>query len=89
MSVSVYAVDAAKAKKCQMMSEMAASIVDDRDRGMKRASRVAKNNMAASDMPALNEYLANLTQAIYGELKGRPKLEIANAAFYACMQVDN
>ena len=80
------AVDATKLKRCSLMSELAAKIVSDRDAGMKYQTRVAKNNGVAVDLPSLMPFLSNLTDAVFHELKSRPKLEITNATFYACMQ---
>lgn len=80
------ALDDAKIKKCMGMSQIAASVVKDRDLGMTYEKRVAKNKKLAGDMPALYDFIAEITKTVYFDLRGRPSLEISNAIFYACMQ---
>lgn len=85
-SLSAYAQDAAKTKKCSMLKELTADIINDRDKGMQYEARVEKNRKAAGDFFEIHKFLYNMTKAAYTDLKKIPKLEITNSAFYACMK---
>ena len=53
-------------------------------------SRIAKNKeISIGTNTAMLELLTNMTNVAYKELKSRPKLEITNSTFYACMQSDS
>jgi hypothetical protein len=80
------AADATKLKRYSLISELTSEIVSDRDAGMKFQTRVSKNNGIAGDLPSLMPFLSGLTDTAFHKIKNRPKLEITNATFYACMQ---